>query len=96
LLFGEVGTAYVAYGAFLAEAGEEIEHFRGYILGREALLDWQLINWCLRKAWLGCAYPTGGCEGAIDIEEADGILERTVLERCVRRGRGKSHCEILW
>jgi hypothetical protein len=29
---------------------------------------------------LGCAYPTGGCEGAVNIEEADGVLEGTVLE----------------
>lgn len=42
------------------------------------------------------AYQARGGEGAIDIEEADGVLERTVLERSVRRGRGKSHCEILW
>jgi hypothetical protein len=41
------------------------------------------------------AYQARGGEGAIDIKQADGVLERTVLERSVRRGRGKSHCEIL-
>lgn len=33
-------------------------------------------------------YPAGGGEGAVDIEEADGVLQRTILQRRVAENHG--------
>ncbi len=38
LLFDEIGSANEAYGAFMAESGEELEHFGGDSLGRYLVL----------------------------------------------------------
>lgn len=37
-------------------------------------------------------YQTRGGEGAVDIKEADGVLERALLKRRVR-WRSERHCE---
>lgn len=44
------------------------------------------------------AYQTGGSEGTIDIKEADGVLDGTVLERREPGSsslRDRVHCESL-
>jgi hypothetical protein len=78
LLFGEVGAADKADGDFVAERGEELEHFRGDGLRRgRPMLACGL--------WLGggldCAHSARGREGAVDIEEADCVLHRSLGER---------------
>jgi hypothetical protein len=78
LLFGEIGAADEADGDFVAERGEELEH-----LGRDGLGRGKAILAC--GLWLGggqgCAHSSCGREGAVDIEEADRVLHRSLGER---------------
>jgi hypothetical protein len=43
------------------------------------------------------AHSAGGCEGAVDVEEADGVLDGAVGERRddARGGGGGGHCVLL-
>lgn len=47
---------------------------------------------------MGGAHSAGGREGAVDIEEADGVLDGTVGERRdnARGGGGGGHGVLLW
>jgi hypothetical protein len=51
----------------------------------------------LSCSWRGGAHSAGGREGAVDIEEADGILDRAVGERRddARGGSGGDHGVLL-
>jgi hypothetical protein len=81
LLLGEVGAADEADGDFVAEGGEELEH-----LGGDRLKGEEESHVSRRKVetWvggLGCAHSSCGCEGSVDIEEADRVLDRALGER---------------
>lgn len=75
LLFGEVGAADEADGAFLAEGGEEGEDFGGYVLGVV------LAGACRRGCGGGVIYSAGESEGSVHVEETDCVLDGPVGER---------------
>ena len=39
-------------------------------------------------------YPSGRRQGVVDIEEADGVLERTILEGRIRERHGEEGCTV--
>jgi hypothetical protein len=98
LLLGEVGAADVADGALLAEGLEEGEDLGGGALvskeGGVRTRAWSGVggrakgNGVMRS--LGVPYQTSGSECAIDVEEADGVLERTLVQGAV--GWLSCHC----
>lgn len=72
---GEGGKTHEADGAFVAELGEELEHFGGGVL--DAML---LVMGLRRWVWRGCgAYTSGWCQGAVDVEETDGVFDASLL-----------------
>ena len=80
LLLDEVGAADETDGASVAEGGEKLEHGRGNVLervlvGAAGARGGGGIEW-----WGGeRAYATGGRECAIDVEEADCVLDGAVF-----------------
>lgn len=86
LLLGKVGAADVADGALGAKFLEDLEDlWRGVLFLR-------LLATKEGGGGMGRVYQAGGGEGAVDIEEADGVLERTLREGSVGRRR-VCHCE---
>lgn len=86
LLLGKVGAADVADGALGAKVLEDLED-----LGGGVLCDCQRRRRAAERTMR--TYQAGGGEGAVDVEEADGVLERTFREGSVGRRR-VGHCEI--
>jgi hypothetical protein len=86
LLLGKVGAADVADGALGAEVLEDLENLGGGVLLR-------LLATKEGGGGTSRMYQAGGGEGAVDVEEADGVLERTLREGSVGRRR-VGHCEI--
>ncbi len=101
LLLDEVGAADEADGALLAQGAQDGEDLGGGALGgvevRFTLLVSFFLFFLLQRRRLrggtrkAIAYQTGGSEGAVDVKEADGVLERTLLKRGVGRDSRSSH-----
>ena len=76
MLLDEVGPAYVAYGAFVTEGREELEHFGGdALVGALTKGLWSQG----REYGLCCTYASSGSERLVDVEEADCALVGAVL-----------------
>jgi hypothetical protein len=74
LLLGQVGAADIADGYLFAQGGEEVQHFRG---------DGLVVLLVGIVGFGGEGYEAGWCECAIDVEEADCVLDGALIERRV-------------
>lgn len=86
LLFDEVGAADETDGAFLAQPREDVEDLGGCVLpiigGVVSKVE---VQGQVRLTW---TYTARGCEGSVDVKEADGVLERALGEGRVGGGHG--------
>ncbi len=93
LLFHKVGAADEANSTFVAEGREELEHGGGDgLFGGFSGVQGGFAG----ELWGGGAYSAGRGEGAIDVEEADGILDWAVGQWRVDAASGSHDCGIGW
>ena len=72
LLLHEIGTADEADGAFVAEGGEELQHFGG-----DGLEWWLAFFFFWGVDWGGGRYAAGWGESVVNVEETDCVLDRS-------------------
>lgn len=75
LLLSEVGAADEANGDLVAKLRQELQHFRCHALQGMALVNVQV---CERR--MAAAHSSGWGEGAIDVEKADSVLDRSLSQ----------------